>query len=55
MSGIKTVASSKNATTSGGFSVMDFNAPFGPEFTKIVGCVTDKEKTPIRIHVTFKN
>ena len=51
--GIKTTAFSKDATTSGGFSVMDSKAPFGLEFTKFLGCVTDNVMAPIRIHVIF--
>ena len=38
---IKTIAFSKDASTSGGFSMMDFKSPFGPEFTKFLGCATD--------------
>ena len=51
---IRTCGMLKEDTESGDFSILDYAAPFGHDFTKHLGVKDVHEPTPIRVHVLFR-
>ena len=51
---IRTCGMLKEDTGSGGFSILDYAAPFGHDFTKHLGVKDVHEPTAIRVHVLFR-